>query len=313
MPDPTTTFRALVRTVITGWDDLASFVKARVGDEDRELYAALNELTRIYVAAPQHVFEQMLNTPITEDYGPVKPPTGTQVRLCGDRFMPPDQWRAEYLHTCDVPVDADGKHDGMHGGPSAVIDGGQPMRAMWGQTAGLKYHPNEPLVTKTSELRDRLARAADLLVHKQGIIDELAARLEDQHRRVEALRQGVAWYNGANHGTKLNPEVLADVAARFERYLLDGTPVGTPLPTTQERQPMMQPEPVQATDTETPPPARTSATTFAQQQRDTHRDSADMERIRAWWANNSPEVLVGQYDGDAVAATLAALDASLNP
>lgn len=226
MTNPTTTFRALVRTVITGWDGLIGAVKARVGDEDRELYAALNELSQIYYAGSQADFEQALNTPITEG-GPVEPPTGTQVRLCGDTFMPPGQWAVTLLHTCDVPVEADGRHDGMHGGPNAEPQ--YQARAMWGQAAGVKHHPNEPFVTKVSELRDRLTRAADLLAHKQGVIEELAAHLEGQHRRVEALRQVVAWSSGRLGVSSIE---FAETVALFERYLLDGTPTDIPISTT---------------------------------------------------------------------------------
>lgn len=68
-------------------------------------------------------------------------------------------------------------------------------------------------------------------------------------------------------------------------------------------------EPVEPTDTETPPPVQRGAAPYLQQERDNQRDSADMERIRAWWTNNEPMQLVAEFDGDAVAATLATLQA----
>ena len=37
------------------------------------------------------------------------------------------------------------------------------------------------------------------------------------------------------------------------------------------------------------------------------REGGDLERIRAWWANNDPATLIGEHDGDAPGATLNAL------
>lgn len=224
----------------------------------------------------------------------------TVVPVCGDLFVSPGDQR-EDAYTCDGIAGHLDKGV-MHGGSNRA-----GKTAAWGDGAGLKNHPDEPTVIKLSVLRDQLARAADLLAHKQDVIDELAARLEDQHRRTEAARLSVRL---AATMPRWSMATVADGCERFERYLLDGTPVDIDLPdsVTQEGAPM-QPEPVQLTDTEIPPPITRGAAAHVQQQHDTDRDSADLERIRAWWSNNEPGLLVAEHDGDAVAATLVTLAA----
>lgn len=156
--------------------------------------------------------QMSLNPPVT-----IKPdPDAT----CGDRFVSPGDQR-EDAYVCDGRAGHLDK-DVMHGGQNPA-----GKTAAWGAAAGLKDHPDEPTLIKLSKLREQLIRAADLVQHKQGVIDELAARLEDQHRRTEGLRQAVAWFGKRNGVSRVE---LADYVEAFERYLLDGTAVNTPLP-----------------------------------------------------------------------------------